>query len=137
MGNIKGNRIITTSFLAGTIETITIKADNEDTEKAFGNNVVSVSKDTLQQLANSARIVTNEQFMPKALFLAIQNDLKDKIKSQEHRTLKDILGNDYKKWKENYKNLGLIASLILKKRLTFLYPFLRLMSAIHKKLIFL
>lgn len=85
---------------------ITIKAKDEDSKAAFGEGKVEISRGTLKSLSESARICTSQDLMPQQLFIEIQSKLRSKIKTQEQRNLKEILGSKYETWKADYQKLG-------------------------------
>lgn len=70
--------------------TVTISAKGTSVEGPFGANEVTVSKSTLNDLVESARITTSER-VPTGLYLAMQNELIDQITVQDQRPLAQIL----------------------------------------------
>ncbi|MBI2791108.1 MAG: ankyrin repeat domain-containing protein [Gammaproteobacteria bacterium] len=85
---------------------VQIKAQDSDSKAAFGQGSVTVSKKELKRLADTAQIVTNESILPQQLFLEIQNKLRNEVKAQEKRTLKEILGQRYESWSDRFQELG-------------------------------
>lgn len=60
-------------------------------KQAFGENKCTISKHKLKELADTARIVTNSSMVTPELFLMIQQNFIPHIKSQERRTLQEII----------------------------------------------
>jgi len=84
---------------------VTIKAKGL-AQSRFGGGKITVSKSTLAQLSDSARIVTNSELMPSNMFIKIQNELRESISDQEQRSLKTLLGSNYATWRSDWRNLG-------------------------------
>lgn len=97
---------LTTSLADQPNKVIQIKATDDDSKAAFGGGEVSVSVSTLQELSDSAEIITASSLLPAPLFLKVQQELRDNIDPQEKRSLKELLIDKYETWKQDYQRLG-------------------------------
>ncbi len=75
----------------------------------LGKGSPSISLSTLQDLANSSKLIVNPNVLPKAAFLKLQHNLKAlAIRHQDPRSLYQILqqSGQLENWRNSWKDLG-------------------------------